>query len=850
MSYNEGSAASNPGAVGEQYDFKVDFKELVRVLSEKLYPEASAVIRELLKNAHDSLSRLSKEYGFSGQEPEIRIWLDQAGRLRVRDNGIGMSKVDLTERLSKIGAGFREADSNLFGQYGVGFLSSFKVAKLNTDNAVIVETRQSTEQEGYRWCSLKKEHPYDHDYVIEPAPGLEIGTTVIIDLNAEFRQKWDEKTLKRIVLKEAGNFALPIYWGPQGSIKLNELQAPWYDDKPLTDKDTERVREYLVEFDPRFASAESASEIIPLYSSDGVRGIVYIPSPTDLKPEMVGGMDLYCRRVFVKENDLEILPEEFYFARGVIDCPKFNTTLANNDVFHDPIYRSIYELIGTQMMGHFRKLANRATNQASQVDQLSAGTKDEIAGVRLQAVLGWYHILFKHILVQKAENGQYRFESACLTDFEHFMPFQSSEPASTSIPDYLARVEAVGHERELLILHPDDKDYMTYLALAQAQKRELILIRTPVEEDYLLRYAQIRNIKVLPATDILTRMPVITAPPAANEGWQIILKFFQERLDHQEMSLSASLTAFDPLPVAGRLLTNKDSKGMRDWKELIEKLRADKTIDQDSPAFKYVEALTQKIPYSLYINTGNPVLERLADLLQRRVDVDADLILHSIFHDIAMAGGHPFLESHVAEYHNKVYMEALAGVDTRVEYRRLQSKLADTQKILDDAQDEFKQLKSASPAPDTTNEVFFIRPMHHTDFNHNLVSRRLAGICRNSGLELIDPAERHLPADILREIIEFLQTSRLVVADISETTNANVFYEVGYVHGRSPEKLILVAHQTVVSQVKVQLPIDLITQRILPYNDGNVDQFDDFINQLEEAVQDRLASQTKKKAVS
>jgi molecular chaperone HtpG len=382
MSQHEELATTNPGAAGETDRWVVDFERLVKLLSTSLYAEASAVIRELLTNANDALYRRKVEYGFNGQEPECRIWLDsQAGRLIVRDNGIGMSKQDLKEYLATIAAGFSQSDSDLIGQFGIGFLSSFMVA-----NTVTVETRKLTEQEGYRWISLKKKHRHDPDYEIIPKFDLEIGTTVILDLKSEFRLEWNEDAIKTMVREQAGNFAFSIYWGRQGSMKLNELQAPWYTDKPLTDEDTEIVRKDLVDYSPRFASAHSANEIIPLYADD-VRGVVYIPPYVDIQSDWTGGMDLYCRRVFVKKNEVDILPEEFRFARGVIDCSKFSLTLARDDVFHDPIYHAIRELIGTQIMGHFRKLANAATNYAGPTSRTSAENKSEIASVRLQTAL-------------------------------------------------------------------------------------------------------------------------------------------------------------------------------------------------------------------------------------------------------------------------------------------------------------------------------------------------------------------------------------------------------------------------------------------------------------------------------
>lgn len=125
--------------------------------------------------------------------------------------------------------------------------------------------------------------------------------------------------------------------------------------------------------------------------------------------------------------------------------------------------------------------------------------------------------------------------------------------------------------------------------------------------------------------------------------------------------------------------------------------------------------------------------------------------------------------------------------------------------------------------------------MRCTGHDHDWISKKLAEICQSLGLKLIDPKNLNLPGDILKEIIEYLRRSRLVVADVSDIDNANVYYEVGFVYSSYPKKLILVGHQTVVghqASLEKRLPFDIATQRILPY-DTDARKFDEFLNELE-----------------
>lgn len=838
MSQNNRTDDLSPVPGGETGTWQVDFESLIELLSTHLFSEVGAVIRELLANASDALTRRENEDAFDGEEGAIRLWLDSdTGRLFVRDNGIGMSKSDLKIYLATIAAGVGKTQTSLIGQFGIGFLSAFMVA-----NKVTVETCKLKSLEGFRWVSLGKDSGKAADYAITPLTDIEVGTTVILDLKSKYHREWNDESIKSMVHEKASNFSFPIFWGPQGTTRLNDLQAPWYGDDPLTDDDRETIRKFLLEHSSRFATVESANEIIPLYADD-VRGVVYVPLIAEIQRDVMGGVDLYSNRVFVKKSDVEIIPEAFRFVRGIVDCPKFRLTLNREDVFRDDnAYRMVRELIGTQIMEHFRKLANVANYHSNRSGKISSENKSEMARLRLQPVMNEYHIVFKHVLTEKTDDGRhYRLENDYLLDFENFMPFQSSIYAVTTLPDYLSRMKASGRDPEILFLHPN-QEYTTYRAVADAEKREFILARAPMEEEYLKRYAQITEYNLVPAEEVLRREADSQIAPTTDE-WRPILKFFQDRLDHPEINLTVSLAEFDPASVPGRLLTDKDSEGMKRWQELFEAIEADPTIDKTDPMFKRLDFMKQRIPYLLYLNKRNPVLSELARLIQHRVDVDMDVLLHTMFHDIAIASGLPVIENHLLEYQNRAYLELLGGIDARADIRITRSKLGEAERRLEETQNQVKLLveqldtmQGTANRDQTTNEVFFIRPMHDTPYEIDYISERLDAICTQHGLQLIDPKKLSLPGDILKEIIDYLRRSRLVVADVSEITNANVYYEVGFVYGSYPKKLILIAHRDILVQ---RLPFDIATQRVLKY-EPNPRLFEAFVKSLENVIQELM----------
>jgi HSP90 family molecular chaperone len=823
-----------------QYQIDIDFHALIDLLSYHLYKDKSAVIRELLSNANDSLIARKRESGFGNEEPMIRLWLDpQAARLVVQDNGRGMSKEDLIEYLSTIGKSLtrekRRANQGEFdesiGQFGVGFLSSFIVAE-----KIVVETRR-LEYPGFRWESQGK-----RDFAIFEQPDLGYGTTVLLDLKPEVKEEWNDEKIKKMVLENARNFVFPIYWGAKGEEKLNDLQAPWYKEGKPREEDIENYRSFLAQYDERFSSAIAALEIIPLHR-DNIRGVIYVPPIATIPHERVGTVDLYCKRVFVAKDRSEIVPEGFGFIKGIVDCTEFQLNAARDDVLRDNyIFTSVSEFIGTQLLEHLRSLVKRAVKRLEQRD--GNGTLDEAQhfNIRLQTFLDQYYLFIENALVQKRSKDQFYFGDFYLTDFEDFMPFQSSTHPSTTIPQYLARRKAIGRHNEIIVQRHDE-DFATRRSISEHEGLEFILVRNQVEETYLKRYCQIIGVNCLSADEMLKDVfPVLEV----SEGWEPIIRFYKEGLNHPEFSLSVYLSEFEPPSVAGRLLADKDSEGVRRLQEMVKEMEKNQVLDKDDPLYKELERVTQKSPHFLYINKRNPVLQRLAHMLEIGGNVDYEIILHSMFHDIAIATGRLVLESHLTEYQTRVYGEILAAVEAKSEVREAKGKLSETEKRYEEAQSQIKSLRleldriipsSSTKTQIVSNEMFFIRPMKDNDREGDYIVKRTADICGRLGLKLIDPKQLKIPGDILREIIDYLSNSRFVIADVSEVDNPNIFYEVGYVYGSFPEKLILIADKKVIRDRK--LPFDINTQRILGY-DMFGPEFDKFIEELENVVKEML----------
>jgi len=793
---NEKKDSLQPDNV-EHFQIEIDFHGLIDLLSNQLYKDKSAAIREILSNANDALRARIREGHDEAYSPSIRIWLDQSGRLAVRDNGIGMSETDLKQYLATIGASLakeRRKDhktdnpfDDLIGRFGIGFLSSFIVA-----DSIVVDTKKPGGV-GLRWSSGG-----ERGYTIGEQENLEDGTTVYLHLKPIVGKDWTADRLKRLVLENARNLFFPIYWGPAGEEKLNTLEAPWYGDKQLGDSDQEELRSFLAKYDERFTSALNAVEVLPIQTND-IRGVIYIPAFSAIEREKLGTIDLYCKRVFVAKDHSEIVPDEFPFIKGVLDCALFHLNAARDDVLRDDVYAYVTDFLGKRILDHLCQLAKTATPEGS-----AAGKPDRIR-MRLQTLMDQYHMVVKRALGKKSARA-FLFDDHYLLALQDFVPFQGSKYALTTLPQYLVRMKALGRENEILTLHPDE-DLSAHRLISEHENLEFIVVRHAIEEDYLVRYAGVVGARCLSAADVFrehTKLPAI-------DGWEHIVRYYQDRLSHPEFTLTVSLSEFQPDNVPGRLLADKNSEGQQRLQDLIKELESGE-VDKSDPLYLELARLRQKRPHFLYLNKRHPVLARLADLYRQGIDAEADLILHSMFHDMALSAGHPIHEGHIAEYQTKAYGKILEAVSGRQEVNMLKVELE----------------KSRPLTP--TNEVFFIRPLKEDPFDY--LSDRFETVCKTKGLVFVDPKKLTLPGEITAEIIEYLQRSKIVIADVSEN-NPNVYYELGYVRAYLPKKLLLVANRSVLDSAK--LPFDIQTLRVLGYG-LQAQEFDRFISDFESVV--------------
>jgi len=318
----------------ETLGFQAEVRELLKLMIHSLYSHREIFLRELISNASDANDKLrfealSKPDLLAG-EPELAIWIEadaNAKTLSIRDNGIGMSREEAVSHLGTIArsgtaeffkklSGDQQKDSQLIGQFGVGFYSAFIVAE-----RVEVLTRRAglSPGQGVRWESAA-----DGDFTVETIERPERGTTIVLHLKEDAREFLDSWHLRSLVRRYSDHIAFPVRMPKEGEASLeyeavNRGTALWARSRSDI-KDDEYVEFY------RHLTHDTGAPLT--WSHNRVEGkrdytsLIYIPAaaPFDLwQRDGARGLKLYVRRVFIMDDAEQFLPLYLRFVKGVLD---------------------------------------------------------------------------------------------------------------------------------------------------------------------------------------------------------------------------------------------------------------------------------------------------------------------------------------------------------------------------------------------------------------------------------------------------------------------------------------------------------------------------------------------------
>ncbi|MDX1490020.1 MAG: molecular chaperone HtpG [Pseudohongiellaceae bacterium] len=351
----------------ETRGFETEAKQLLHLMIHSLYSNKEVFLRELISNASDAADKLRFE-ALSKPEilednPDVKVQVDfdaEAGTVTISDNGIGMSREDVINNLGTIAksgtaqfleslSGDQRKDSQLIGQFGVGFYSSFIVAE-----KVEVLTRRagSSENEAVRWVSEG-----EAEYTLENIEKKERGTTIILYLRPEEKEFADYYRLSHIVKKYADHISVPVLMPKQDMGDTDDKEKS--EDKPVeyeavnaakalwtrsrSDVKDEEYTEFYKHISHDFQDPMT-------WSHNKVEGkleytsLLYVPAraPFDLwNRDGARGLKLYVQRVFIMDEAEQFLPLYLRFIKGVVDSNDISLNVSREILQKDPVVDSM-----------------------------------------------------------------------------------------------------------------------------------------------------------------------------------------------------------------------------------------------------------------------------------------------------------------------------------------------------------------------------------------------------------------------------------------------------------------------------------------------------------------------------
>ncbi|EEZ41491.1 molecular chaperone HtpG [Photobacterium damselae] len=362
----------------ETRGFQSEVKQLLHLMIHSLYSNKEIFLRELISNASDAADKLRFRALSDGSlyendaELAVKISVNQdAGTLTISDNGIGMTREDVIEHLGTIAkSGTKEffaklneeetKDSQLIGQFGVGFYSAFIVA-----DSVTVNTRAAgvPADQAVSWSSAG-----EGDYTVENTTKAARGTDIILHLRDDEKEFLDEYRLRDIISKYSDHIGIPVLIqtterdeeGNETGKKweqINKAQALWTRNK--SDISDEEFKEFYKHVSHDFAEPLTWS-LNHVEGKQDYTSLLYIPSkaPWDLyHRDSQHGLKLYVQRVFIMDDAQQFMPMYLRFMRGLIDSNDLPLNVSREILQDNKVTQALRKACTKRALSMLSKLA-------------------------------------------------------------------------------------------------------------------------------------------------------------------------------------------------------------------------------------------------------------------------------------------------------------------------------------------------------------------------------------------------------------------------------------------------------------------------------------------------------------
>ncbi|MCI7590037.1 MAG: molecular chaperone HtpG [Spirochaetia bacterium] len=516
------------------YQFQTEVNQLLTLIIHSLYSNKDIFLREIVSNASDALDKLKcltlsdEAYKNVSFDPRIDISFEEEKNiLIVKDTGIGMNSEDLSSNLGTIARSGTKAflekltadakkDSSLIGQFGVGFYSAFMAS-----SRIDVYTRKAATDTLFHWSS-DGTNSYDVegvDLASEEAKkyGLDgegaHGTAIVMTLNDSSKEYASRWKVEELVKRYSDHIAFPIYlhytqnqYDDKGNVKsseektdkINSASALW--KRPKSSLKPEDYKDFY-----KTISHDGADPLMYVHTqAEGTQEyttLFFIPerAPFDMyQADYKSGLKLYVKRVFITDDDRELLPAYLRFVRGIIDSEDLPLNVSREILQQNRILESIKTQSVKKLLGEFKKMGDAAKKALESAKEKGGVDKlDETEKVNLDKwnkFVSQFNRPMKEGLYSDYSN---REEIAEIVRFKSTAEEGTGDNNWTSFADYVLRMKP--EQKAIYYITGGDEKNLRASPLLEAYKAkgfEVLIMDDEIDDIVIPSYGKYKDFEL------------------------------------------------------------------------------------------------------------------------------------------------------------------------------------------------------------------------------------------------------------------------------------------------------------------------------------------------------------------
>ncbi len=716
---------------------KTNFEGLIRLLADGLYSTSDIFVRELIQNGHDSIVRREalKESFYQG---EISITYDSSEKsITFADNGIGMDESDIENFLSVIGStgtGISKGEledmfsEELIGQFGIGMLSSFLVA-----SKVCVQTHKVNSDTAYQWVNYGST-----ECELSLIDRKEVGTAVTVFVRPDFTYLLDRQKLEEIIRRYCDFISVPVKINGTGPV--NAIFAPWDKEYQTAEQEMDTYSTFV---NRRFP--DMSMDVFPININKQVegkdyraQGVLYISNQHLAGLNSTGTLDIFVRKMLVKEGDTSLLPTWAKFVRGVVDSPDLSPTAGRDNINQEnTAFKVIQAELGVKIIERLEYLAENRLDKFSYINQ-------------------WHH---DHLKGMAMVNEDFFSQVADLLLFE-------TNQGDVSLQRYIPMNPLIEGRNPIYYFSHYDSAAQYY---RMANEKGLVVINAGrnYDEELLEKYGEHHPEVTLEKLNVLDK-GIFFDELSAEERLQF--RRLEERMSYHlnhDLGLNIVLNTklYAPKAVPAVIIETEVSKTDRELQDL---LNTPSLRMNFGDAFRSIQERIHNRPVQLALNGRNTLIQLLS---KANLDSVVTSTVMTLLYNNALIYSHRLDERNMSIVHDNVAQIMTMLIETQHENLDLRDELLKLRKDM--------QVKNASNIVNGSKHIlmFMITPFADEYRSVELAVRRVfeqAPFC----FEVCLARDKYNADTLVENVKSHIAAAQCFIAEISDL-NTNVMMEVG-----------------------------------------------------------------------